>query len=128
MLLPFDYVRARTKEDAVSLAIKAGPTGSFLAGGTDLLVRMYDRQHRPKTLIDVKEIEGIGGIEYQNGEGLSIGAATPLNTIVRNKFIRQEYGLLAQAAHSVGSLQVRNRASIGGNICNASPAADTAPA
>jgi len=128
VLLPFDYVRARTKEDAVSLAIKAGPTGSFLAGGTDLLVRMYDRQHRPKTLIDVKEIEGIGGIEYQNGEGLSIGAATPLNTIVRNKFIRQEYGLLAQAAHSVGSLQVRNRASIGGNICNASPAADTAPA
>ncbi len=127
MLLPFDYVRARTKEDAVNLAIEAGPNGSFLAGGTDLFVRMYDRQHKPKILIDVKEIEGIEGIECQNGEDLSIGAASPLNMLVRNKFIRSEYGLLAQAAHSVGSLQVRNRASIGGNICNASPAADTAP-
>jgi len=73
-----------------------------------------DRQLRPKTLIDLKAIEGIEGIEHQNGEGLSIGAASPLNMLVRNKFIRSEYGLLAQAAHSVGSLQVRNRASIGG--------------
>jgi CO/xanthine dehydrogenase FAD-binding subunit len=128
VLLPFDYVRAGTREDAVNLAIEAGHTGSFLAGGTDLFVRMYDRQLRPKTLIDLKAIEGIEGIEHQNGEGLSIGAASPLNMLVRNKFIRSEYGLLAQAAHSVGSLQVRNRASIGGNICNASPAADTAPA
>ena len=69
MLLPFDYVRAGTREDAVNLAIEAGHTGSFLAGGTDLFVRMYDRQLRPKTLIDLKAIEGIEGIEHQNGEG-----------------------------------------------------------
>lgn len=128
MLLSFDYVRARSKEDAVDLALEAGSDGRFLAGGTDLFVRMYDRQLRPKTLIDVKGIEGIEGIECQNGQGLSIGAASPLNLLVRDEFIRSKYGLLAQAAHSVGSLQVRNRASIGGNICNASPAADTAPA
>jgi CO/xanthine dehydrogenase FAD-binding subunit len=128
VLLPFDYVRAQSKEDAVSFAIEAGPNGRFLAGGTDLFVRMYDRQQRPKTLIDVKEIEGIEGVECRNGQGLSIGAASPLNMLVGNTTIRSEYGLLAQAAHSVGSLQVRNRASIGGNICNASPAADTAPA
>jgi CO/xanthine dehydrogenase FAD-binding subunit len=128
VLLPFDYVRARSKEDAVDLALEAGPDSRFLAGGTDLFVRMYDRQLRPKTLIDVKEIEGINGIECQNGQGLSIGAASPLNLLARDDFIRSKYGLLAQAARSIGSLQVRNRASIGGNICNASPAADTAPA
>lgn len=128
MLLSFDYVRARSKDDAVNLAVEAGPNGRFLAGGTDLFVRMYDRQLRLKTLIDVKEIEGIEGMECQNGQGLSIGAASSLNMLVGNETIRSRYGLLAQAAHSVGSLQVRNRASIGGNICNASPAADTAPA
>ena len=128
VLLPFDYVRARSNEEAVELAIEAGQNGSFLAGGTDLLVRMYDGQLRPKTLIDLKDIEGIRGIRCQDGQGLSIGAASSLNHIARNDFICKEYNLLAQAAHTVGSLQIRNRASIGGNICNASPAADVAPA
>lgn len=128
MLLPFDYVRAETREDAVRLAAEAGAAGRFLAGGTDLFVLIHDRKLKPKTVIDLKPIEGINGIEYGNGEGLSIGAATPMNAIAGDEFIQKEYGVLAQGAHSVAAFQIRNRATIGGNICNASPAADTAPA
>ncbi|MEW5865572.1 MAG: xanthine dehydrogenase family protein subunit M [Bacillota bacterium] len=128
MLLPFDYVRARSKEEAVDLARRAGQKAKFLAGGTDLLVRIRDRQLRPEVLIDLKGIPGIEGIAYREGEGLVVGAATLLNRVIRDEVVRSRYALLAEAAHTVGSLQIRNRASLGGNISNASPAADTAPA
>lgn len=128
MLVPFDYVRARSKEEAVELARKAGQKAKFLAGGTDLLVRIRDRQLRPEVLIDLKSVPGIEGIAYHEGEGLVVGAATPLNKVIRDEVVRSRYALLAEAAHTVGSLQIRNRASLGGNISNASPAADTAPA
>lgn len=65
MLLPFDYVRAETREDAVRLAAEAGAAGRFLAGGTDLFVLIHDRKLKPKTVIDLKPIEGINGIEYR---------------------------------------------------------------
>lgn len=128
MLLPFDYVRARSREEAVDLALRAGAGGRFLAGGTDLLVRIHDRQLRPKVVIDLKGIEGMQAINCCDGEGLVVGAATPLNRLIRDELVRSRYGLLAEAAHTVGSVQIRNRASLGGNISNASPAADTAPA
>ncbi len=128
MLLPFDYVRARSREEAVDLALRAGAGGRFLAGGTDLLVRIHDRQLRPQVVIDLKGIEGMQAINSCDGEGLVVGAATPLNRLIRDELVRSRYGLLAEAAHTVGSVQIRNRASLGGNISNASPAADAAPA
>ncbi|MCR4402123.1 MAG: xanthine dehydrogenase family protein subunit M [Firmicutes bacterium] len=128
MLLPFDYVRARSREEAVDLAIRAGAGGRFLAGGTDLLVRIHDRQLRPQVLIDLKGIVGIQAVSPRAGGGLVVGAATPLNRLISHEAVRAGYGLLAEAAHTVGSVQIRNRASLGGNISNASPAADTAPA
>ncbi|MGE5594211.1 MAG: FAD binding domain-containing protein [Betaproteobacteria bacterium] len=128
MLLPFDYVRARSREEAVDLALRAGAGGRFLAGGTDLLVRIHDRQLRPQVVIDLKGIEGIKAVDSCDGGGLVVGAATPLNRLIKHEAVRAGYGLLAEAAHTVGSVQVRNRASLGGNISNASPAADTAPA
>ncbi|MGE5586438.1 MAG: FAD binding domain-containing protein [Bacillota bacterium] len=128
MLLPFDYVRARSREEAVDLACRAGADGKFLAGGTDLLVRMHDRQLRPRVVIDLKGIDGMQAIGCCDSEGLVIGAATPLNRLITDGAVRSKYCLLAEAAHTVGSLQIRNRASLGGNISNASPAADTAPA
>ncbi|MGE5586920.1 MAG: FAD binding domain-containing protein [Clostridia bacterium] len=128
MLLPFDYVRARSREEAVDLALRAGAGGRFLAGGTDLLVRIHDRQLRPQVVIDLKGIEGIQTVSSCDGGGLVVGAATPLNRLIKHDAVRAGYGLLAEAAHTVGSVQIRNRASLGGNISNASPAADTAPA
>lgn len=128
MLLPFDYVRARSREEAVDLALRAGTGGRFLAGGTDLLVRINDRQLRPQVVIDLKGIEGIKAIDSCEDGGIAVGAATPLNRLIGHDAVRARYGLLAEAAHTVGSVQIRNRASLGGNISNASPAADTAPA
>ncbi len=127
-MFAFDYVRAGSREEAVDLAMREGPAARFLAGGTDLLVRIHGGDIEPRVVIDLKGIPGMQDIAYRDGEGLFIGAAAPLGKLIGDEVVRCRYGLLAEAAHTVGSLQIRNRASLGGNIANASPAADTAPA
>jgi carbon-monoxide dehydrogenase medium subunit len=78
--------------------------------------------------VDIKEIPGLRDISFDETAGLTIGAAATLNAVAGSPIIKEKFGLLAEAAETVGSYQVRNRATIGGNICNASPAADTVPA
>jgi carbon-monoxide dehydrogenase medium subunit len=97
-------------------------------GGTDLFVRLRDGVIHPQVLIDVKHLPGMRHIAYDHRKGLSIGAAATLNEIARHPDVRSHYPLLAEAAGSVASTQLRNRATMGGNLCNGSPAADTAPA
>ena len=97
-----------------------------MMGGTDLLVRLRDGALRPEVVIDVKGLPGIGDIVYD--DGLTVGAAATMNAIARHPDVTAHYPLLAEAANSVASYQLRNRATIGGNLCNASPCADTAPA
>jgi carbon-monoxide dehydrogenase medium subunit len=125
-LSPFDYVRPTTPDDVPRLLLAHGEAARLLMGGTDLLVRMRDGMLRPKFVVDVKHLPGMREICY--GEGLTIGAAVTMNEVAHHAAVRQDYGLLAQAAESVASYQLRNRATLGGNLCNASPAADTAPA
>jgi carbon-monoxide dehydrogenase medium subunit len=97
-------------------------------GGTDIFVRMRDGFVRPVLLVDVKHLPGMRGIIYNEEAGLTIGAATTLNEIAGHPVVQAHYPLLAEAANTVASYQIRNRATLGGNLCNASPAADTAPA
>lgn len=126
MLMPFKYVKACSLDEAVILTTSAGKV-KLLAGGTDLIVRMQDKLLTPELVVDIKKIPGICGIEEKE-DGVYIGAATTLNEIVRNKIIIERFRILGEGAHAVGSFQIRNRATIGGNVCNASPLADTAPA
>jgi CO/xanthine dehydrogenase FAD-binding subunit len=98
------------------------------AGGTDLLILMRDGFVTPQYIVDIKEIPGLRDISFEETAGLTIGAVATLNAVAHSPIVREKFGLLAEAAETVGSYQVRNRATIGGNICNASPAADTAPA
>jgi CO/xanthine dehydrogenase FAD-binding subunit len=125
-LFPFDYIRPASPDDVPRLLLAHGEEARLLMGGTDLLVRMRDGKVRPQFVIDVKHLPGMREIHY--GKGLTLGAAVTMNEVARHPAVRAHYGLLAQAAESVASYQLRNRATLGGNLCNASPAADTAPA
>jgi carbon-monoxide dehydrogenase medium subunit len=98
-----------------------------MMGGTDLLVRLRDGALRPALVIDLKRLPGICDIVYDES-GLSVGAAATMNAIARHPDVTAHYPLLAEAANSVASYQLRNRATMGGNLCNASPCADTGPA
>ena len=124
----FDYVRASTLDEVTQLLEEHGEAARLLMGGTDLLVRMRDGFVRPEIVVDVKHLPGIRDISYDEQTGLTIGAAATMNEVARHPAVRAHYPLLAESANSVASYQLRNRATIGGNLCNGSPCADTAPA
>ncbi len=127
-LPPFDYIRPETAFECIRLLQEHGPDCRLMMGGTDLLVRMRDGMVRPRLVVDVKHLPGMQDIHYEPGRGLTVGAAVNLNRLAAHPDVRAHYSLLAQAAESVASYQLRNRATLGGNLANASPAADTAPA
>jgi len=122
----FDYERPDRLADALALIADGGARP--LAGGTDLVIRIRDGSIAPATVVDVKGIgEFSRDIRIEDG-WLRIGARTTMTDLLRDERIRRDYTALAEAAAYVGSVQIRNRATLAGNICNASPAADTAPA
>lgn len=129
MRLPkFEYFVPTTIEDACSLLSKYKGEARILAGGTDLLVKMKNRMMLPSYLISIKNIPDLDYVRYDEKEGLRIGALTTLEAIKVSPAIRQRFGILAQAAGVVGSVAIRNGGTIGGNLCNAAPSAETAPA
>jgi len=123
----FEYYAPPSLQDAVSLKDKFKDAARFLAGGTDLVVQMKNDRVNPSVLIDIKRIPELNRLEWKDGQ-LFIGAAVPLSKIINYAPIKQHFGVLHQACSSIGSLQLRNRGTMGGNICNAAPSADSAPA
>ncbi|MEN6572169.1 MAG: xanthine dehydrogenase family protein subunit M [Anaerolineaceae bacterium] len=106
------------------LADHAGEARPF-SGGTDCFVRLRDGIWKTGTLVDVKQLEGVKDLTFDAKKGLTIGAAVTMNKVASNADVLKHYPNLAEAARSVASYQLRNRATIIGNICNASPAGDT---
>lgn len=125
---PFAYERPTGLEDAIALLVDHGEDARLLAGGTDLIIRLRDGTIRPRTVVDVKRIAELDGDIREVDGVLRIGARTVMTDIAAHDRIRRDYQALAEGAAVVGSAQIRNRATLAGNICNASPAADTAPA
>lgn len=121
----FDYVRPETIDQATRFLIDHAGEAHLLLGGTDMLIRMRDGFWKPKYLVDVKGLEGMKDITFDPERGLSMGAAVNMNQVIANPQVQEHYQVLAEAARSVASYQLRNRATIVGNICNASPAGDT---
>ncbi|HEA66482.1 MAG TPA: xanthine dehydrogenase family protein subunit M [Desulfobacterales bacterium] len=119
----FDYIRPVNMDNAVE-ALKKNDDAYLLAGGTDLLIGMKNNAVQPKCLIDLKSIPDIDSIEYRNG--FKLGPLTTIRDIEVSRSIRKKIPVLSQAAGTLGSIQIRNRATIGGNLCHASPAADMA--
>lgn len=105
-----------------------GARAKAIAGGTDLLVQMRAGDIQPDCLVDLKDIPALAGLSRGSDGSLKIGAAVDLRTIETDEAIRRDFPPLAEAAAVVGSVQIRNLGTIGGNICNAAPSAETAPA
>lgn len=112
-----------------ALALLAGDPGArVLAGGTDLIVQMRSGRIAPSAVIDLKRIASLGGVRALPGGGFAIGAATPCTTLKDDAALAAAWPGVVEAANLIGSVQVRNRATVAGNLCNASPAADSVPA
>ncbi len=134
---PFDYHRPASFEEAFELLARPGHISVPVAGNTDVIPLIRDGRLAPDDVVDVKGLPGLRDLKLvDSGPGcgdtpstcLYIGAAVTMNELARSPLVQTRWELLARAAASVGNEQVRNRATIGGNICTASPAADTAPA
>jgi CO/xanthine dehydrogenase FAD-binding subunit len=123
--MSYSYHRPKTLEQAWQLA-QQQPGARFIAGGTDLLVKLREgRQPPPPALISLRNIDELRRIEV--GEVVRLGALVTIGELVDDEALGAAYPVLSQAARRVGSVQIRNAATVGGNICNASPCADTAP-
>jgi CO/xanthine dehydrogenase FAD-binding subunit len=121
----FDYICPTTLAEASHFMIQHDREAQLFLGGTDVLVRMRDGFLKPKYLVDVKNIEGMHDLSFDPKTGLTIGAAVTMNQLIASPEVQGHYPLLAEACRSVASYQLRNRATVIGNICNASPAGDT---
>lgn len=123
----FDYFEPQTLDEAVTLLARYNGTANVLAGGTDLLVEIKEQIRKPDHVINIKKIPGMDRLSFDPATGLKFGSLVTAREIETSPDVRRDYRGLAQAASEVGSIQVRNRATIVGNICRASPSADTLP-
>ena len=121
----FEYHAPSNLNEAIDLLSKYGDGACLLAGGTDLLVNMKQRLVEPKHIISIRNLKELVGVEERKN-GIRIGAATRLRTIERSDLIREKLPILPEAIKHVGSVQIRNLGTIGGNLCNANPCADSA--
>jgi carbon-monoxide dehydrogenase medium subunit len=122
----FDYQRATTVEEAVALL--TGDDVRLLSGGTDLIVQLREGRRSARLVVDVKPIAELGELSYDPAAGLRIGAAVPCYRICGDAAVAAAYPGLIDAFSLIGGVQIQGRASVGGNLCNASPAADSIPA
>jgi len=126
-LKAFDYAAPRTVAEAVALLAEKGDRARVLAGGTDIIVQVREGRREVDLLVDVKAIPEANELSYDARRGLRLGAAVPCYRIYEHKEIARIYPGLMDAVSLVGGIQIQSRASVGGNLCNASPAADTIP-
>lgn len=120
----FEYYRPASIGEAMALMEDSGGKGVYIAGGTDVMVLIRQKKISPGCLISLRNI---GDLAYlDTASGLAVGSAVTHNEIAKNEYIQKRYTALTDATNKVGSLQIRNVATMGGNICNAAPSADTA--
>ncbi|MFN8638662.1 MAG: xanthine dehydrogenase family protein subunit M [Dehalococcoidia bacterium] len=122
----FDYYRPSSVAEASSLLREHGEGGLLVAGGTDVLVQVKEAGRPVRYVVSLQGVEGLGGIE-EHASGLRIGARTRMCEIAAHPSIQARYTALSDGASLVGSVQTRHMATIGGNVCNAAPSADTSP-
>jgi CO/xanthine dehydrogenase FAD-binding subunit len=126
--VPFDYVQPASLSDLWTILAASGPKARLLAGGTDLLVRLRLRHVAPDVVVDLKRVRELSPAIAEADGHLRIGALATMTDVAEDARVGRRFPALVEAASVVGSVQIRNRATLAGNLCNASPAADTAPA
>jgi len=115
-------------DEAVALLKEKGKNTFVMAGGTDLLIKRRHQILHPQTIVSLKKIAGLNGISFNQKKGLTIGATALLADVAKHRTILNKYPAIAKAAGNTANVQIRNMGTVVGNICNASPAADNAPA
>src|SRR5207244_13120881 len=123
----FDYAAPKSVAEAVGLLAGTGDRARVLAGGTDILVQVREGRRDLDLLVDVKNVPEVNELTFDPRHGLRIGAAVPCYRIYEHADVARAYPGLIDAVSLVGGIQIQSRASLGGNLCNASPAADTIP-
>ena len=123
----FSYERPESLDEALQVLATSGSDVEILAGGTDLVIAMRDRYSQPKVVVDIKRIAELSPSLLWDGQTVALSATATMSEVVGDEGINAHFPALVEAAVVVGSVQIRNRATVVGNICNGSPAADTAP-
>jgi CO/xanthine dehydrogenase FAD-binding subunit len=121
----FEYLMPNSMDEAISLLVSHGERARFIAGGTDVIVKIKERKIMPQYLVSLRRIQGLDHITFKEGE-LRIGALVTHRMLELSPIIKKEFPILIDAVTHIGSVQIRNVATIGGNIVNAVPSADGA--
>ena len=127
----FEYFAPQSLAEAIALFGEKGEGGRALAGGTDLVPQMKEGTEKipmPSYVVSLRRLPELRGIEFSGRDGLRIGAGVTMAELAESPLVKERYRALADGAGVVGSVQTMNMATIGGNVCNAAPSADTAPA
>ncbi len=124
----FEYIASTTIEEATAVLAEHGDGARILAGGTDLLVQLREGLCAADVVLDIKKVPELTEVSFPDGGGLRLGAAVPFHRIWGDERVIDAYPALTDASRIVGGWQIQGRASVGGNLCNSSPAADTTPA
>ncbi|MBL9122716.1 MAG: xanthine dehydrogenase family protein subunit M [Planctomycetaceae bacterium] len=124
----FSYAAAATVDEAVSLLAAGGARARVLAGGTDIIVQLREGMREADLLVDVKKVPELMAVDYSPQRGLRLGAAVPCYRLYDDPQLCAAYPAVCDAARIIGGWQIQSRASLGGNLCNSSPAADSTPA
>lgn len=122
----FEYMKPGTLDEALDLLLKYKKDAITYAGGTDILVSMRDGEIKPKYVIDIKELTDLSKIKTKNGQ-MSLGTLVTWSALMNSGTLQKRLPILCEAARVFGSPQIRNKATIGGNICTASPSCDLGP-
>ncbi len=123
----FHLALPRSIEDCLKLLAERGPEAKLVAGGTDLLPQMKNGLIKPAAVIDLSGVADLRVLRREDGAGLRVGASVVAREIELDPYTRSAYPALAESGALVGSVQIRNLATVGGNLCNAAPSADMAP-
>lgn len=123
-----DYASPTSLSEAMDILAKDGERTRALAGGTDILVQLRARRRQPDILLDVKSIPELNELSYDAGSGLTIGGAVECYRIYEDAAVKEHYPALVDCTSIIGGIQIQGRASVGGNLCNAAPSADSIPA
>jgi carbon-monoxide dehydrogenase medium subunit len=124
----FDYIAPRSIGEAISILGEYDGKAKVIAGGTDLLMQIRNKEIAPEYIVDITGIAGLDCIRYDGKGGLKIGGLTTIRVLETSTVIQQRYPIISEAAKQLGSMAIRNVATIGGNLCNAAPSAESAPA
>ena len=126
-MFDFEYHSPGTMEEACLLLKKHDGQAQLLAGGTDLLPNIYNQKLAPEHVINIKRIPLLNDITFDESKGISLGTLVKFNEIIYSKTVQENFPVLVEVSKGIASHQIRNLATIGGNLCNAAPSADPAP-